>query len=100
MASSMPLAGAVHLDRHVSWCVTNELLKCTLGTNSAQYMPKGLAWDSLLCMVQYHTQLVENGHRGNGQRRVLSFQVEVARASLQVMNVRVGSGNCGNVGLG
>jgi hypothetical protein len=96
----MPLAGAVHLDRQVSWRATNELLTRTSGTNSARHMPKGLALDSLLCMVQYRTQLVENGHQGNEQCQVLSFQVEEARASLRALSVRVGDGNGEIVGLG
>src|SRR5882762_6293406 len=100
MASSIPLAGAVHLDRLVSWCATNEPITCTSDTNSARYMPKGPAQDSLLCMVRYRTQLVENGHQGNGQCQVLSFQVEGARASLQALSVTVGGGNCENVGPG
>ena len=94
----MPLAGAVHLDRWVSWCATNELPTHTSDTNSEQHMPKGPALDSPLCMVQYHTQLVENGHQGNEQCRVLSFRVEEAQASLRALSVRVGGGNCENVG--
>jgi hypothetical protein len=94
----MPLAGAVHLDRQVSQRATNELPTRTSGTNSAQHTTKGLAPDSLLYMVQYHTQLVENGHQGNGQCQVLSFQVEGARASLRALSAGVGGGNCENVG--
>jgi hypothetical protein len=84
----------------VSWHATNEFLTRTLGTNSVRRMPKGLAPDSLLCMVRYHTQLVENGHQGNGRCQVLSFQVEGARASSQALSVRVGGGICENGGPG